>query len=444
MEITYQSAWERDEPTHGGYCDANKVRDGVLLGANHLKCQYGCSETISSLQYICTEFSISDDWSFGSRVMSYDFSAASDSFVTIGFASNDWLGFSHWNVSTTFQLTPRSDNGQINSSPRAITIPILRLQSGCHYTIPITVSDPDGDIVRCRWAVGDECKSVCNAIPGAVLSSATCTITYHANNGTGYKAVAVMLEDFVSGSSLPLSSVALQFLVLVVSSSQPCSHKPKFILPTPSSGSCVPIPPGGTYTTQLRAYSGYSGASISKIQIASSIGVKRGSLTRITSTRNYYVNIQWTPQSSQQKLIHHFCFVAINSDGISSEQTCIYIHTGGLIPQPIPWVNKLLVHLTDAKFPITFDIEIQHSPSSAFITFVEQSSDLEVYRINSSSSELSFRKPRQLTIKPNHVFTDATIYYIKIEKEIVNSKYGCTGNSAKLDKTSWIFEITGK
>ena len=76
--------------------------------------------------------------------------------------------------------------------------------------------------------------------------------------------------------------------------------------------------------------------------------------------------------------------------------------------------------------------------------FVEQSSDLEVYRIKSSSSELSFQKPRNLMIKPNHTFTDAAIYYIKIEKEIVNNKYGCTGNSAKLDKISWNFEITGK
>ena len=242
MEITYQLAWKRNHRVHGGYCDANKIRDGVLVGDNQLKCQYGRSGTISSLQYICTEFSIDDNWSFGSRVISHDFSS-SGSFVTIGFAGAAWLGFGSWNVSTTFNLTPRSDNGQINSSPRAITIPILRLQSGCHHTIPITVSDPDGDAVRCRWAVGNECKSVCNAIPGAVLNSATCTITYYANNGTGYKAVAVMVEDFIPGSSHPLSSVAVQFLVLVVSSSQLCSQKPKFISPAPSSGSCVSIPP---------------------------------------------------------------------------------------------------------------------------------------------------------------------------------------------------------
>ena len=443
MEITYQLAWERDVPNYGGHCDATKIRDGVLLGKEQLICQYGCSGTISSLQYVCTEFSINDDWSFGSRVISHDFSSASGSFVTIGFTGSNWLGFSSWNVSTTFKLTPRSDNGQINSSPRAITIPILRLQSGCHHTIPITVSDPDGDVVRCRWAVGNECKSVCNAIPGAVLNSATCTITYHANRGTGYKAVAVMVEDFIPGSSQPLSSVALQFLVLVVSSSQACYRKPKFISPTPSTGSCLSVSPGGTYTAQLRAYSGYSGASINEIQIASSIGVKKGSLTRIASTRNYYVNIQLTPQSGQQKMSHHLCYVAINSDSISSEQTCIYIDTG-VSPQPIPWVNKLLVRLTEAKFPISFNAEIQRSPSNAFIIFVEQSSDLEVYRIKSSSSELSFHKPRQLTIKPNHTFTDAAIYYIKIEKEIVNKKYMCTGSSAKLDKTSWIFEITGK
>ena len=34
----------------------------------------------------------------------------------------------------------------------------------------LTVEDPDGDIVRCRWAVGiAECYAVCNAFPNATL-----------------------------------------------------------------------------------------------------------------------------------------------------------------------------------------------------------------------------------------------------------------------------------
>jgi len=211
------------------------------------------------MTFYCTEFSNTDNWSFGSRSLTYAFPKG---IITIGTASGGWIApFGSWNISTTFSLTPRSDTGQINSPPLAFTLPTLRLQSGCYHTIPMAVSDPDGDVVRCRWAVGNECKSVCNAIPGAVLNSATCTITYQANNGTGYKAVAVMVEDFIPGSSLPLSSVAFQFLVLVVSSSKSCSGKPTFQSPTPSSGSYITISPGGTYTATIRADSG-SGISL--------------------------------------------------------------------------------------------------------------------------------------------------------------------------------------
>ena len=39
--------------------------------------------------------------------------------------------------------------------------------TSCDHTIRIPVTDPDNDIVRCRWAVGqDECDGICNGFPG--------------------------------------------------------------------------------------------------------------------------------------------------------------------------------------------------------------------------------------------------------------------------------------
>ena len=57
-----------------------------------------------------------------------------------------------------------------------------------------------------------------------------------------------MIEDFIPGL---LSSVALQFIVLVVASTDPCSQRPEFIDPTLPQGSCVASPPGITFITQL-------------------------------------------------------------------------------------------------------------------------------------------------------------------------------------------------
>ena len=233
MEISYQISWSRS--SDGNMCNSSTVTNKYLFpglssrGGSSLNCQYGCSDAIlPHMPYVCTYFNISDDWSFGEHHMTHVFRNISDiNIITIGTVGVAWIseaGGSDFNVSTTFSLVARSDTKKINSSPRVLPTPPLRLQSGCTYTIPLPVSDPDNDTIKCRWAVGSECGSICNDFIGAILDSNTCTITYTANYGTGIKAVAIMIEDYAPRSPYrPLSSVALQFLILVHYSSQSCS-----------------------------------------------------------------------------------------------------------------------------------------------------------------------------------------------------------------------------
>jgi len=233
MEIFYQISWRRDHYRHG--CDSIKVANGYLQkGEVALSCQYGCSDTIiSPMSYVCTFFSIEDNWLLGEHNVTHIFNHVSDeNTVTIGTIDMSWnraVGGGKWNISTTFSLVPRADTGNINSSPQVSPIILLRLQQGCDYTISLPVSDPDNDTIRCRWAVGSECSSICNKFPGAVLDSFSCTITYTANKGTGLKAVAIMMEDYAPGLPYrPLSSVALQFLVLVFNSTQSCPIRTEY------------------------------------------------------------------------------------------------------------------------------------------------------------------------------------------------------------------------
>ena len=440
MQISYYISW-KGSTAPGSRCSSSTVgNDTLVQGEGNIACLYGCSSIITEMTFYCTEFSNVDNWSFGSRSLMYNFSMFSEGVITIGTASGDWIvPFNDdWNISTTFNLTPRNDTGQINSSPHAISLP-LRLQSGCYHTIPMAVSDPDGDVVHCRWAVGDECGSVCNAIPGAVLNYATCTITYQANTGIGYKAVAVMVEDFIPGSTEPLSSVAFQFLVLVVSSSQPCSRKPKFVAPTPPSGYCLP---GKTFVIQLVAYSGSSHLSIQEIQAASLIGTTKGELRQISNTRNYAVNISWTPLTSQQNMIHHLCYLAVNSDGVASEQSCIQLAAGFSSIYPIS--ESHLFNRSNITLHIRFNKIIQRSPSTAFLLFYESVSDQEMYRIDaSSSSEVTFDDSMTLTVKPNFSFIQGTSYYLGFERGVVWRYAECAGNEPVFNKTYLAFEIEG-
>ena len=447
MRISYRISWRRNSGGGGG-CDSNTVSNGnILSGEGSLTCQYGCVGTISSMSYYCTDYSIEENWSFGERQLTHTFAVAGNdaNSITIGFTGCCWISpfSSSWNISTTFSLMPRNDTGRINSSPRAITSPVLRLQQGCNHTIVLAVSDPDDDIIRCRWAVGSECAGICNRFPGAVLDSQSCTIYYEAVRGSGFNAVALMIEDFISGSPHPLSSVALQFLVLVVFSSGPCSLQPEFVEPTLPSGLCLAVPPGDTFSTQLIATSHSNAVSIAEIQTVSPRGTSRGALQQIQGTNNYYVNITWTPAGDQQNETHLFCFTAVNSEGLASEQNCLEFLVGHYPPILYPFIHKPKVNPSNAQLLVRFSMHIQRPLKAAFIRFHEFRSKEEVHKIDVSlSQEVVFNSSREIIVLPNYLFTERNSYYLTFDRGIVQGKEGCGPvNEPVVNETLWSFEV---
>ena len=61
-----------------------------------------------------------------------------------------------------------------------------------------------------------------------------------------------MIEDFARPTDTEaLSSIPLQFLVLVANSNEACDERPEFTEETRVKGSCIGIPPGGTYFDRI-------------------------------------------------------------------------------------------------------------------------------------------------------------------------------------------------
>ena len=437
MEITSHTSWARSSYR----CDSSRVgNDSITITTRTFNCQYSCQDSIY-MPFFCIEYSVEDNWSYLEGHVTHVFNVLDINTVTIGTVSNAWVSpFGDWNISTTFSLVTRTDTGEINSTPRVVSFPYLNLLEGYSYNIPIAVIDPDNDKIRCRWAVGRECSSVCNSIPGAVLDPDSCTMTYRAIYGTGVKAVAVMIEDFyLTCSSLPLSSVAHQFLVNVIDSSQTsCASPPWFIIP--SQEACISIPSKIPFTYQLIANSGCTNVSVTTIQIIAPVGTNKGELQHIQDTNNYYINITWTPTVDQQNDIHFLCFMAINAELLTSEQSCVMLAAP---PAPIPasaTPNHQLVYPSNITLQIMFDRRIQRPSSSAFIKFYGLGE--LVYQIDASLSlEVNFNR-KNLTILPNYVFTEGNIYYINFDEGIVESIKGChLVNQPINNKTFWTFEV---
>ena len=162
----------------------------------------------------------------------------------------------------------------------------------------------------------------------------------------------------------------------------------------------------------------------------------KGNLTRILNSNLYYVNISWTPNDHQQNQTHLFCYTAINSDGIQNDQICVKFFPGIFPPKPIN-----LLRSANTKWSIFFNKKIQRPSIPAFISFYQADTDEQVHKIDTSSStEVIFAEPNQLSIAPNYFFTEKQKFYVKFEQGIVNDLEGChTGNEPLQRKDFWTF-----
>ena len=451
MEIFFHISWRRSRTDF--FCNQSVIESGELIGeSGDLECLYGChygyNIIISNVLFMCTDFSVEEDWSFGERRITYTFNPFTYIYKTITFTGGNWISPFHssWSILTSFSTVRRTDTGRINSTPRAITSPVIRLQENCNYKIRIPVTDPDNDIVRCRWAVGEaECGGICDGFPEAYLETKSCSIVYTANQSVGYRAVAIMIEDFLPGSTVPMSSVGLQFLVLLVNSTEPCSDAPEFIPPTPEDNSCVAISLGGTLHTMLVAVSGNENYTITEIQTVSPAGLQKSDLFHDEDSNVFYVNITWTPTTDQENDIHLFCYTATNSAGLSSSQVCIELLPGYNAPALIPDTaapNMALVHSADVIWRVNFDRGIERPSTSAYITFHKFDTDVVVHRIDTSSfSEVVFANGSMIVLMPDYVFEENREFYINFDRGAVIGVEGCgPGNEPVTGRQFWTFK----
>ncbi|VDI51811.1 Hypothetical predicted protein, partial [Mytilus galloprovincialis] len=359
IEITYRVAFRRSF-SNSHFCDENSIGNGNLLpGEGSLQCQLGCSDVITRMSYVCTDFSASEDWTTGVRSVKYTFPASNNNIFHFGFTGCCWIGLveggGNWIMRTTANLTTRNDIGRINSSPVSAMQPIVRFNYGCDYTLNIIVADDDGDTVRCRWAKStpyDECSGVCNTLSGSYLDEAKCFLKYNATRSVGWFAVALQLEDFRSPmDTIPLSSVSLQFLVYVFHSTESCTSRPVFPPNIITDGSVHHILANDIFNVSIYARSGAETLRVTAINTVSPIGMTKSELyPHGTSGREWFVVVTWIPTLGQTGS-HVFCFTAVDNIGQTSDQICgtLVVH-GETLP---PTVTTKTTTTTATKATIT-------------------------------------------------------------------------------------------
>ncbi|KAL5008982.1 hypothetical protein ScPMuIL_014563 [Solemya velum] len=230
-------------------------------------CYRGCSETglsVGPLSHHCTFSDQKRGWEQGANSFIHAFAGRGP--FEVGHEGMRWPELSTGNtVSTKLEtwvdLRTRSDTDQPNSSPFTASEPVHDAQFGCPFTLDLLLGDPDGDIVRCRWAVGAECLGSCQTLPEAKLHQDNCTIQFLADGiyvADGWYAVTLTVEDFPRNAisrgnmtytqSDALSAIPLQFMVHVVEINSSCGDRPVFVSGTARQGTVLMATAGSPIT----------------------------------------------------------------------------------------------------------------------------------------------------------------------------------------------------
>ncbi|KAI4787030.1 hypothetical protein KUCAC02_036729 [Chaenocephalus aceratus] len=108
---------------------------------------------------------------------------------------SDWIhnnnGIIFWRAVTGVELRNRSDIGQVNTSPQTTILPALR-------DFHLLDFDPDGDVVRCRYASSSLSECTDCTTPSVLSLSESCILSFSPTRSAneGPYIVQMVMEDF--------------------------------------------------------------------------------------------------------------------------------------------------------------------------------------------------------------------------------------------------------
>ncbi|UJR14650.1 hypothetical protein I4U23_001643 [Adineta vaga] len=343
LQVRQRYSWRRSSQM----CTNADIAAQNTVGGGSCTCVSGtCSSwTTLTTAAVCTDFSALLDVSSGEYYTTVNI-PLNISF-SISFTSSAWFATlyvganSGWSVTNRINTFYRPD-GYLNSSPVAVTLPIIYKEINIQHVHVVQMSDFDGtDILLCRWSIGttsninsyDECGGVCSGVPGAALIQTNCTIVFTLTTAGMYAAVALQIEDYYNtAATVPMSSVPLQFLFYGYGAPSGCTTPPAIIGNRPNRA-CIGTPIGSNVTEYVIVQVYCPGKSIIDFVSSSPIGMSKSAILN-PSPGIYHLILSWVPVVGQYGP-QGFCAGAVDNTNLQSNQWCITFLVGFESPDVI-------------------------------------------------------------------------------------------------------------
>lgn len=116
-----------------------------------------------------------------------------------------------WSLASNIKVKPRPDNGLYNHAPISNFMSPLYTPANFYNEMSIPVIDPEGDVIRCRWANTsggvDECGGACplNSIPSGTDLYSSCDMVIKGSATVGeWYAFTIMVSSNIKFFQLSL------------------------------------------------------------------------------------------------------------------------------------------------------------------------------------------------------------------------------------------------
>uniref|UniRef100_UPI00358FE499 IgGFc-binding protein-like n=1 Tax=Myxine glutinosa TaxID=7769 RepID=UPI00358FE499 len=449
VRFDYLVGWRRDS-SHGGSCKDKTVTSQKLVkGPGSWNCIQGCNSQVA-LNYRCIGYNKRSKWmvgtasfemhihSVGTSVVEYDDCCYINSYVMKKNYNSKRSKKYDWTLRTTIDIGTRQDTGKPNSSPVTSSKPLIKVKSGCKTSIPLAVSDADGDDVHCRLAVGQECNEVCGIVPYGTLDETKCIL--HFNPPPKMKdlfVLALTLEDFatVNGQMTgPFSSIPLQ--VIIEFEKKAKCESPMFVGRTPTNNKKFSINSGQSFSFDIDIESSSSSESIVSLStIVSEPTTQQNITTNTSSLRLFHTGLTVTPQaeSSGQKQI---CFFATESSGQETELRCIILTINSMcVATAFKFSPKDFSRSITWTF--SFSLPVVRANAGAYVRFHDYKMGTEVLSVDAGTGQIDSNGRLTITTSPSE-FSGRT-YYVTLDAGVASTAEGFLSLTWPYSK--WIFLV---